>query len=56
MLMAPILKSGIAAFDPLSTENGTVALNRLSQFLFPKFDNDDPDCCGELFDDSKIVD
>lgn len=54
--MAPILKSGVAAFDALSTENGTVAPSRLSQFLFPKFDNDAPDCWGELFDVSEIVD
>ena len=56
LLLAPILKSGIAAFDALSPDEGAVALDRLNPFLYPKFDIDDPDYWSEMFDDWEIVD
>lgn len=56
LFLAPILRSAIPVFDKLSEDEDPLPLSRLSSFIYPKFDTDDPTYWSDMFDDSEIVD
>lgn len=58
LLLAPILESGVAFFDTVCEAEGTLTLERLRPFIYPKIDIDDSESWRDLYaeGDWEIVD